>query len=62
MADPVSTLIDIKAMSYRIDKLKQRRDQGKFTNPKDAVMLQRALNERKRLQDTLPPLRIVVSN
>lgn len=62
MTDPVSTLIEIKALSNRIVHLHKRRDNGEFKSVADAVALQRAMREQQRLIDALPPLRLAASN
>jgi hypothetical protein len=57
--DPHKVLAAVRGKSKLIVHLKDRRDRGDFKSVNDAISLQRAERERKKLSDELGPLRLV---
>jgi hypothetical protein len=57
--DPEALLSEIRAKSKLIRNLRVRRDKREFKSVGDAIALQKAERERKKLQAQLPPLRMV---
>lgn len=57
--DPKSLLPTIQQQTDLIQRLRKQRDAGKFKSVGAAISLQKAENERRKLQAELPPLRIV---
>lgn len=59
--DTLTLFADIRAKSKMLHHLKSRRDRGGSgsKNVNDALAIQKAERELKRLRDALPPLRLV---